>query len=54
MRWTDVDRDPAHAPTLGADSRDVLVRLGGMTDVEVDALVRDGVVGAATTTESAS
>jgi hypothetical protein len=39
------------ASALGADSRDVLIRLGAMTDEEVDGLVRDGVVHEATEAE---
>ena len=44
IRWPDYVDDPEPASTLGADGRDVLVRLAGMSDDEVTALVRDGVV----------
>jgi 2-methylfumaryl-CoA isomerase len=49
MRWADDHIEPPPAPALGADSRDVLTRLGGMTDAEVDGLVHDGVVREAAT-----
>jgi 2-methylfumaryl-CoA isomerase len=51
MRWDDYDDEPMSASALGADSRDVLIRLGAMTDEEVDGLVRDGVVHEATEAE---
>jgi 2-methylfumaryl-CoA isomerase len=44
IRWPDHGAPPVPAPALGENSRDVLVRLGDMSDREVDELVRDGVV----------
>lgn len=45
IRWDGYQDEPRPAAALGADSRDVLMRLAGMTAAEVDGLVADGVVG---------
>jgi 2-methylfumaryl-CoA isomerase len=54
IRWTDHSADPRPATSLGADSRDVLTRLLGMSASEVDRLVSEGVVYDGASAEAAS
>ena len=45
--WRMLEANPTirrHAPYLGADNRDVLAAVGGLSDAEIDQLEADGII----------
>jgi 2-methylfumaryl-CoA isomerase len=43
IRWADYEDVPRPAAALGSDTRDVLMRLAGMSATDVDTLVSEGI-----------